>query len=141
MIADRLEVTVFFRAVNAVLRAVGVHGLNEIPLVRSHQGKSLPGKVPSIGVKGSLVAVPGHFLQFNETVQGCDISDRQTRKIGLVVGVIRFMPAGITRREEIAGRPGQKQIICGIATGFNKIGAPFQQGEIPGNSVRIAADK
>ena len=67
-----------------------------------------------------FVGAAGKFLQLYQPVQSRDVRDTQPGQIGVVERPVRSPVAGVTRRQQVACRPGQEQVLLRIAARFDE---------------------
>ena len=103
--------------------------------------EALPGEVAAGGVEGDLRGAVRQFLQLDQAVQRRNVGDGQARQVGFAVGAVGAMPAGVAGGEEVAGRPGEEEVVRRVAAGLDEVGAAFQQGQVVRDGVRVAADE
>ena len=89
--------------------------------------------VATLPVLLRLLGATGELLQFDQPVQGGDVSDRESGMVGLAVGAVGLLPTGEARREQIAGGPDEEQVVGRVAAGFDEVRAAFQLGQVAGD--------
>jgi len=135
------EVTVTGSPENAVAGAVGIEGIKEVAFVGDELGQGGTGGGATFAVQVRLPVASGEGLQLDEAVERGDVSYRDSGVVGFVVCAVWLSPTGDAGGQQIAGGAHAKEVVVGVTTSLDELGAAFEFREVTFDRVGVTLDE
>ncbi len=121
VVGGGFEIAVAGRAEDAVLRPVGVEGLDEVTLGCLKERQAAPDELAATDEFLRFGGAAGELFELDQAVERGDRRDRESREVGFVIGPIGFEAAGIARGEEVRRRADEEEVVRGVAARVDEI--------------------
>ncbi len=137
-IADCLKISVLLRAVNTVARAVRIHALDKIPLVRKKQRQCIACSFVPFTAKSFKLAVADKTRDFDKALQCGTVCDRQSRQVCFAESFCLFVErTAVARRKQICRCARKEKSVLRTCTLYKLHGSAHER-DIPARSLCVA---